>query len=118
MVRTILLFCILALVFDALEGAPFGVNSSQRPSPLTSLKGGSTAPDTPAPKKKRKKKKSQKSKQEALEEEKKVIVDALREKDAETALGDAIRCVAKCLHDCATLSLFHILVSTIHYSSP
>lgn len=84
--------CALALLLlaGASEGASFGgVRRQSLPdAPLMTLRGGSTDPPKKAKKKKRKKKPTQ---EEALEEEKKVIREALREKDAETALGDAIR---------------------------
>lgn len=88
MIRGIPFLAVLLLLFGASEGGSFGV-VREAPLSLISSRGGST--DAPPPKKPRKKKKRVKSEEEALEEEKKVIREAMRETDAETALGDAIR---------------------------
>ncbi len=89
MIRGGFVLSILALWFGASEASSFGVTRTP-PLALTRIRGGST--DVP-PKKARSKKKRKKPKTdvEALDEEKKVIGEAMREKDAAEALGDAIR---------------------------
>lgn len=84
--RVVIVIALLVLLVDASEGGSFGVITSRKP---LSVRGGST--DSSPPKRTRKKKKRVKEKEVTLEEEKKVIQEAMREKDAETALGDAIR---------------------------
>jgi len=84
--RVVIVIALLVLLVDASEGGSFGVITSRKP---LSVRGGST--DSSPPKRTRKRKKRVKDKEVALEEEKKVIQEAMREKDAETALGDAIR---------------------------
>lgn len=90
MIRSILLLSLFALFVGALEGA-FAFHVGTRTTVAT-LRGGSTEnPSEKTSKKKKRKRKKPKTEEEALEEEKKMIGDALRETDAETALGDAIR---------------------------
>ena len=77
---------ILSITFAAMvEGKPHSVDFSP-PATILSLTGGSTDP----PPKKKKKKRTKRTEKEVAEE-KKVIQEAMREKDAATALGDAIR---------------------------
>lgn len=82
--RVVTVIALLVLLVDASEGGSFGVITSRKP---LSVRGGSTDSSPP----KRTRKKRVKDKEVTLEEEKKVIQEAMREKDAETALGDAIR---------------------------
>jgi hypothetical protein len=84
--RVVTVIALLVFLVDASEGGSFGFITSRTP---LSVRGGST--DSSPSKRTRKKKKRVKDKEVTLEEEKKVIQEAMREKDAETALGDTIR---------------------------
>jgi hypothetical protein len=84
MIRGVVCIFLSIMCAGMVEGKPHSVDFSPRRAIMLSLTGGST---DPPPKKKKRKKRTEKE----IGKEKKVIQEAMREKDAATALGDAIR---------------------------
>lgn len=85
MIRGVVCIFLSIMFAGMVEGKPHSVDFSPRRAIMLSLTGGST--DPPPKKKKKRKKRTEKE----VAKEKKVIQEAMREKDAATALGDAIR---------------------------